>query len=58
MAAALTLALWAGARLPETLPPSQRRSVSPAALLEAVRAVLRSRTTVAYGLAVFAYWPW
>lgn len=52
VAAALSLALWAGLRLPETLPRSQRRSVSPAALGEAARAVLRSRNTLAYGLAV------
>ena len=45
------LALWS-ARLPETLAPEQRRSVSFAALGEAVAAVSRSRQTVGYGLAV------
>lgn len=52
VAVALSLALWAGFRLPETLPPAKRRSVSPAALVEAARAVVRSRTTLAYGLAL------
>lgn len=44
------LALWI-ARMDETLPPERRRSVGPAALREAAGEVLRSRTTVAYGLA-------
>jgi DHA1 family bicyclomycin/chloramphenicol resistance-like MFS transporter len=36
--------------LPETLPPERRRPVHPAALLEALRVVTRTRDTVAYGL--------
>jgi MFS transporter, DHA1 family, multidrug resistance protein len=51
VAVAIGLALWA-IRLPETLPVERRRSITPAALLEAVRAVGRSRTTLAYGAAV------
>jgi DHA1 family bicyclomycin/chloramphenicol resistance-like MFS transporter len=49
--ASLALALWT-VRLPETLPPERRRSVSPAALREAFAAVVRSRQTVAFGLVV------
>jgi DHA1 family bicyclomycin/chloramphenicol resistance-like MFS transporter len=45
------LALWM-IRLPETLPPERRRSVSPAALREALGVVFRSRQTVAFGVAV------
>jgi DHA1 family bicyclomycin/chloramphenicol resistance-like MFS transporter len=51
VAAAGGLALWM-LRLPETLPPERRRSVSPSALWEALRLVFRSRETVAFGLAV------
>jgi DHA1 family bicyclomycin/chloramphenicol resistance-like MFS transporter len=49
--AAVGLAVWI-TRLPETLPVERRRSVSPAALLEALRAVGRSRQTVGFGVAV------
>ncbi len=49
--AAPVLAVWA-LRLPETLPPSKRRAINPAALGQALQAVVRSRRTVAYGLAV------
>jgi len=48
---ACLLALWLR-RLPETLPPADRRSVAPSALLEALREVLRSRQTLAFGIAV------
>lgn len=47
---AAVMALWA-MRLPETLPPERRRSVSPAALGEAFVAVVRNRQTLAFGLA-------
>jgi DHA1 family bicyclomycin/chloramphenicol resistance-like MFS transporter len=47
----IVLALWAF-RLPETLDPRARRAVSPASLLEALKAVVTTRETVAYGLAV------
>lgn len=49
--AALCVSFWL-LRLPETLPPTDRRSVSPAALLEALRVVVRTRTTMAYGIGV------
>ncbi|CAA9254205.1 MAG: hypothetical protein AVDCRST_MAG20-2503 [uncultured Acidimicrobiales bacterium] len=49
--AASTLAVWAR-RLPETLPVERRRSVAPAALLEALRAVLRNRQTAGFTLVV------
>lgn len=52
VAAAVSLAVWGFFRMPETLPPAKRRSVTPAALVEAARAVLASRATIAYGLAV------
>jgi len=39
-------------RVPETLPPQRRRPVTPAALVDAGRVVVRSRPTVAFGLAV------
>lgn len=48
--AAGAVALWAR-RLPETLPPERRRADGPAALVAAGRIVLRTRPTVAYGLA-------
>ncbi|MGH2686510.1 MAG: MFS transporter, partial [Actinomycetota bacterium] len=51
VAAALTLAVWA-TRLPETLPPERRRSVAPAALLEAVGAVVRNPQTAAFALVI------
>ena len=50
---AVALTLWL-TRLPETLRPGDRRSVSPRALVVAARAVFRSRQTVAFGLAVTA----
>ena len=49
--AASTLAVWAR-RLPETLPVERRRSVAPAALLEALWAVLRNRQTAGFTLVV------
>ncbi len=49
--AAIALAAWV-TRLPETLAPEARRAVGPAALAEAFRVVVRTRQTVAYGLAV------
>jgi DHA1 family bicyclomycin/chloramphenicol resistance-like MFS transporter len=45
------LAIWA-TRLPETLPPERRRSVSLSALGEALLAVGRNRQTMGFGLAV------
>jgi MFS transporter, DHA1 family, multidrug resistance protein len=45
------LSLWLF-RLPETLPPERRRSVSPKALGDALAAVVRTRETMAYGIAV------
>ena len=50
---AAVLTVWIG-RLPETLHERDRRSVSPRALVEAAGAVVRSRQTVAFGLAVTA----
>jgi DHA1 family bicyclomycin/chloramphenicol resistance-like MFS transporter len=50
---AVALVLWS-TRLPETLAPEDRRSVSPRSLGEAAVAVVRSRQTVAFGLAVLA----
>ena len=50
---AVGLTLWI-TRLPETLHPNARRSVSPRALLAAAGAVSRSRQTVAFGLAITA----
>jgi DHA1 family bicyclomycin/chloramphenicol resistance-like MFS transporter len=47
---ALLLAVWS-TRMPETLPPDARRSVSPGALWEALRVVARSRQTVAFAFA-------
>lgn len=38
--------------LPETLAPQRRRSVGPSALVEAARAVVTSRRSMGYGLAV------
>jgi DHA1 family bicyclomycin/chloramphenicol resistance-like MFS transporter len=51
VAAAIGLALWAR-RLPETLPPERRRSVAPAALLQAFGAVVRNRQTAGFALVV------
>jgi len=48
---AVLLAVWVALRLPETLPPDRRRSVSPRALLDAAGAVVRNRQTVAFCLA-------
>jgi MFS transporter, DHA1 family, multidrug resistance protein len=42
------VAVWASLRLPETLPIESRRSVGPAALAEAGRAIVRSRQTVGF----------
>jgi DHA1 family bicyclomycin/chloramphenicol resistance-like MFS transporter len=53
MVAAVLVGLWS-LRLPETLPPERRRSVSPRALTEAVRVVVTTRETFAFGLAVTA----
>lgn len=50
-AIATGLAVWA-VRLPETLPPERRRSVSPRSLLEAFTTVVRTRQSAAFGLAV------
>ncbi len=50
-AIALVLVVWL-TRLPETLPPERRRSVSPRALGEAFRTVLHTRQSVGFGLAV------
>ncbi len=49
--AASALAVWAR-RLPETLPVERRRSVAPAALLEALQAVLRNRQTAGFTIVV------
>lgn len=49
----VAIAVWLH-RLPETLAPENRRSVSPRALLGAARAVLSCRPAVGYGLAVTA----
>jgi DHA1 family bicyclomycin/chloramphenicol resistance-like MFS transporter len=48
----LTLGLWVMLRMPETLPPSRRRPAERGALRRAVWLVLRTRPTMAYGLAV------
>jgi DHA1 family bicyclomycin/chloramphenicol resistance-like MFS transporter len=45
------LALWL-LRLPETLPPERRRAVTPAALANALGIVVRTRRTLAFGVAV------
>ena len=50
-AIALVLVVWL-TRLPETLPPERRRSVSPRALGEAFNTVLHTRQSVGFGLAV------
>jgi DHA1 family bicyclomycin/chloramphenicol resistance-like MFS transporter len=47
----LGVGAWA-LRMPETLPPSRRRPAEPGALRRAVWVVLRTRPTMAYGLAV------
>jgi MFS transporter, DHA1 family, multidrug resistance protein len=44
--------VWVLVRLPETLAVENRRSVGPAALADAARAILRSRATVGFTLAV------
>jgi DHA1 family bicyclomycin/chloramphenicol resistance-like MFS transporter len=49
--AAMGLGLWA-VRLPETLPPARRRSVAPAALLEAFGAVVRNRQAAVFTVVV------
>ena len=48
---AMVLVVWLR-RLPETLPPERRRSVSPRALAQAFRAVVHTRQSVGFGLAV------
>ena len=48
---AVLLAVWVALRLPETLPPARRRSVSPSALVDAAGAVVRNRQTMAFCLA-------
>jgi MFS transporter, DHA1 family, multidrug resistance protein len=46
------VAVWALLRLPETLAIENRRSVGPAALAEAGRAIVRSRQTVGFTIAM------
>lgn len=53
VSAGLGLAAWAS-RLPETLAPADRRSVSPRALVTAAGAVVRNRQTLVFSLAVTA----
>ena len=48
---ALVLMVWL-TRLPETLPPERRRSVSPRAIGEAFCTVVNTRQSVGFGLAV------
>jgi DHA1 family bicyclomycin/chloramphenicol resistance-like MFS transporter len=48
---AVVLTAWTALRLPETLPPEQRRSVAPSALLSAAGLVVRNRQTMAFCLA-------
>ncbi len=52
--AAAAIVLWS-LRLPETLVPERRRSASPRAMLEAFRVVVTTRETLAFGLAVTAF---
>lgn len=52
--AAVAVAVWVALRLDETLRPDDRRSVGPRALLDAAGAVVRSRQTVACGVALTA----
>jgi MFS transporter, DHA1 family, multidrug resistance protein len=47
----MTAATWATLRLPETLNPADRRAISPAGLVEALRMVVTSRMAVGYMLA-------
>lgn len=42
---------WSALRLPETLPPERRRSISPPALLGAYREILSNRFTIGYAIA-------
>lgn len=42
--------VWTAARLPETLPPSERKPFSPAAIAGAFRATLTNRQTLGYAL--------
>ena len=49
---AASLTVWAALRLPETLPVERRRAVHPRALSEALATVLRTRQSIAFGLAV------
>jgi DHA1 family bicyclomycin/chloramphenicol resistance-like MFS transporter len=49
---AASLTVWAALRLPETLPVERRRAVHPRALSEAFVTVLRTRQSIAFGLAV------
>ena len=51
--AAVALALWAF-RLPETLSEEDRRPISPRALATAANVVVRTRTTLAFAVAVSA----
>lgn len=48
VASAVVLVTWVGLRLPETLPPERRRSVSPGALLAGAGIVVRNRQTMAF----------
>ena len=48
--AALVL-VWSALRLPETLPPERRRSISPASLWEAYRIIGTNRFTMGYAIA-------
>ena len=47
----LVMAAWAYGRLPETLPPSMRRSIAPRELLATLGDVLTTRQTMGYALA-------
>lgn len=51
IAAAMLLAAWM-LRVPDTLPVERRRSISPGSLVEALRAVVTTRTTFAFALAL------
>ena len=48
---ALTVVLWAGLRLPETLHPEDRRPISPQTILSAARIVIGTRTSIGYTIA-------
>ncbi len=48
----ITVSVWAALRLPETLKPENRRSLTPAAILQGFGYVLSSRISVCYILAM------